>query len=213
MISTSQCTTRSRCATSSRTRRVFRTGDPRASRCVRFDRQGNAGDTPAKASCCSALPRRALRRHTRRAAQHVFGPLGMTESRLDDPELDFHGNRPLITTARDYTRFLAHVLAIDDERWRPQWRIHRLTLRPSGAAVPLDRHGGMSLERVGCECAARGFARRNGLPWIVEGASPIAEWSRGTAGAESPVLRASASLLKEGSARARSASMLDGGHW
>jgi CubicO group peptidase (beta-lactamase class C family) len=57
------------------------------------------------------------------ADRHVFRPLAMTESRLDEPELGFHGNRPLITTARDYARFLAHVLRIDDDRWRPQWRI------------------------------------------------------------------------------------------
>jgi hypothetical protein len=29
----------------------------------------------------------------------------------------------LITTAGDYARFLAHVLGIDDERWRPQFPI------------------------------------------------------------------------------------------
>jgi CubicO group peptidase (beta-lactamase class C family) len=57
------------------------------------------------------------------ADRYVFGPLAMTHSRLDAPEADFYGNRPLITSARDYARFLAHVLAIDDERWQPQWRI------------------------------------------------------------------------------------------
>ena len=30
------------------------------------------------------------------------------------------GHRPMFTTAADYARFLAHVLAIDDERWVPQ---------------------------------------------------------------------------------------------
>jgi hypothetical protein len=40
-----------------------------------------------------------------------------------EPEPGYHGYRPLLTTAADYGRFLAHVLAIDDERWRPQWRI------------------------------------------------------------------------------------------
>lgn len=50
----------------------------------------------------------------------VFEPLEMRDSRLDEPEPGFHGYRPLLTTAADYGRFLAHVLAIDDERWRPQ---------------------------------------------------------------------------------------------
>ncbi len=31
---------------------------------------------------------------------HVFAPLGMSESRLDDPEPGYHGYRPLLTTAR-----------------------------------------------------------------------------------------------------------------
>jgi hypothetical protein len=53
----------------------------------------------------------------------VFDPFQMTDTRLDVPEADFYGNRPLLTTARDYGRFLAGVLAIDDERWRPQWVI------------------------------------------------------------------------------------------
>jgi CubicO group peptidase (beta-lactamase class C family) len=53
----------------------------------------------------------------------VFEPLGMHDSRLDDPEPGFHGYRPLLTTARDYATFLAHVLTLDDERWRPQWTI------------------------------------------------------------------------------------------
>jgi CubicO group peptidase (beta-lactamase class C family) len=54
------------------------------------------------------------------ARQHVFAPLGMSDSFFDEPEIEFHDNRPLITTAGDYARFLAHVLAIDDERWQPQ---------------------------------------------------------------------------------------------
>ncbi len=47
----------------------------------------------------------------------------MGDSRLDDPEPEFYGNRPLLTTAIDYGRFLAGVLAIDDARWSPQWAI------------------------------------------------------------------------------------------
>jgi len=42
---------------------------------------------------------------------------------LDDPEPGFHGYRPLLTTAADYVRFLAYVLSIEDERWRPIWWI------------------------------------------------------------------------------------------
>ena len=57
------------------------------------------------------------------ARELVFDPLGMGSTRLDDPEPGFHGYRPLLTTAADYARFLAHALSIDDERWRPQWRI------------------------------------------------------------------------------------------
>lgn len=50
-------------------------------------------------------------------------PLGMSDSRLDEPEAGLHGYRPLITTARDYGLFLAHALAVDDERWQVQCRI------------------------------------------------------------------------------------------
>jgi CubicO group peptidase (beta-lactamase class C family) len=57
------------------------------------------------------------------AAEMVFAPLGMRDSRLDEPEPGYHGYRPLLTTGADFGRFLAHVLGIDDERWRPQWRI------------------------------------------------------------------------------------------
>ena len=53
----------------------------------------------------------------------VLAPLGMAHSRLDDPEPGLHGLRPLVTTASDYARFLAHVLAIRDARWEPPWRI------------------------------------------------------------------------------------------
>jgi hypothetical protein len=53
----------------------------------------------------------------------VLVPLGMCHSRLDEPEPGFHGFRPLMTTAEDYGRFLAHVLAIRDLRWEPLWRI------------------------------------------------------------------------------------------
>ena len=57
------------------------------------------------------------------AADEIFGPLEMTATRFDDPEPGFHGSRPLLTTGGDYGRFLAMVLGVDDERWRPQWRI------------------------------------------------------------------------------------------
>ena len=53
----------------------------------------------------------------------LFGPLGMEQSRLTDPEPGFHGYRPLLTTAADYGRFLAYVLQLDDVRWQPLWRI------------------------------------------------------------------------------------------
>ncbi|HEY1739660.1 MAG TPA: serine hydrolase domain-containing protein [Acidimicrobiia bacterium] len=57
------------------------------------------------------------------AAQHVFAPFGMLDSYFGAPEMEFHGNRPLFTTAGDYARFLAHVLGLDDERWHPQCSI------------------------------------------------------------------------------------------
>jgi CubicO group peptidase (beta-lactamase class C family) len=57
------------------------------------------------------------------ARELVFGPLGMVESQLDDPEPGFHGYRPLMTTAGDYGRFLAHVLGLNDARWQPLWPI------------------------------------------------------------------------------------------
>jgi CubicO group peptidase (beta-lactamase class C family) len=57
------------------------------------------------------------------ATDRVFGPLGMEQSRLGDPEPGFHGYRPLLTTAADYGLFLAHVLRLDDARWQPLWRI------------------------------------------------------------------------------------------
>lgn len=57
------------------------------------------------------------------ASDRVFRPLDMGQSRLADPEPGFHGYRPLVTTAADYGRFLAHVLQIDDARWQPLWRI------------------------------------------------------------------------------------------
>jgi CubicO group peptidase (beta-lactamase class C family) len=56
------------------------------------------------------------------AADRVLGPFGMDQSRLA-PEPGFHGFRPLMTTASDYGRFLAHVLRMDDARWEPLWRI------------------------------------------------------------------------------------------
>jgi CubicO group peptidase (beta-lactamase class C family) len=57
------------------------------------------------------------------ATERVFRPFGMEESRLGDPEPAFYGYRPLLTTAPDYARFLAHVLRLDDARWQPLWRI------------------------------------------------------------------------------------------
>lgn len=47
----------------------------------------------------------------------------MNDSTLTDPEPGFHGHRPLMTTASDFGRFLAHVLSLDDERWTPLWSI------------------------------------------------------------------------------------------
>ena len=57
------------------------------------------------------------------AVELVFGPLSMRNTKFDSPEPGYHGYRPLLTTARDYGRFLAHVLSVNDERWVPQWRI------------------------------------------------------------------------------------------
>jgi len=57
------------------------------------------------------------------AKDRVFVPLGMDQSLLADPEPGFHGFRPLLTTAADYGRFLAHVLGLRDARWEPLWRI------------------------------------------------------------------------------------------
>ena len=61
------------------------------------------------------LERRTGRPLGQLAADLVLGPLGMADSRF--------AGRELHTTAADYGRFLAHVLAADDERWRPQWPI------------------------------------------------------------------------------------------
>lgn len=57
------------------------------------------------------------------AGGRVFGPLRMNQSCFADPEPGFHGYRPLLTTAADYGRFLAHVLGLHDARWQPIWRI------------------------------------------------------------------------------------------
>ena len=67
------------------------------------------------------LERRTGRPLDRLVAEHVLGPLAMADSSLGDPGPD--GGRELHTTAADYGRFLAHVLARDDVRWRPQWPI------------------------------------------------------------------------------------------
>jgi CubicO group peptidase (beta-lactamase class C family) len=69
------------------------------------------------------LERRADRAIDELAGDLLFEPLEMTATRFGDPEPGFHGSRPLYSTAADYGRFLAHVLALDDERWAPQWRI------------------------------------------------------------------------------------------
>jgi CubicO group peptidase (beta-lactamase class C family) len=59
------------------------------------------------------------------AQDRIFGPLGMEQSSFGDPEPGFHGYRPLLTTAADYGRFLAHVLRLDDARWQPLWPIDK----------------------------------------------------------------------------------------
>ena len=69
------------------------------------------------------LERRTGRTMDDLAAELVFGPFNMADTRLDQPEELFYGNRPLLTTAADYGRFLAGMLAVDDQRWQPQWRI------------------------------------------------------------------------------------------
>jgi CubicO group peptidase (beta-lactamase class C family) len=53
----------------------------------------------------------------------VLAPLGMVDSRLGDPAPGLQGLCPLFTTAADYGRFLAHVLAVRDVRWAPLWPI------------------------------------------------------------------------------------------
>ena len=74
------------------------------------------------------LLQRHLERRTgepidRLARTLIFDRFEMSDTRLDEPEPGFHGFRALLTTATDYGRFLARVLAIDDQRWEPQWRI------------------------------------------------------------------------------------------
>jgi CubicO group peptidase (beta-lactamase class C family) len=71
----------------------------------------------------SELERRAARTIDELARDLLFDPLDMAATWFDEAEPGFHGSRPLYTTAADYGRFLAHVLALDDERWQPQWRI------------------------------------------------------------------------------------------
>lgn len=69
------------------------------------------------------LERRTGESITSLAHNRIFQPLGMTNSHLAEPEAGFHGYRPLMTTAADYGRFLAHALGLDDARWQPLWHI------------------------------------------------------------------------------------------
>lgn len=69
------------------------------------------------------LERRTGTRITALADERVFRSLGMADSYLDEQEPGFHGYRPLMTTAADYGRFLAHVLGLADDRWQPLWQI------------------------------------------------------------------------------------------
>ena len=69
------------------------------------------------------LERRAGRDINSLAAERVFVPLGMDDSFFEPLRPGHHSYRPLITTAADFGRFLAHALSIDDERWKPQCRI------------------------------------------------------------------------------------------
>jgi len=71
------------------------------------------------------------------ARDRVFGPLRMDQSHLGDPEPCFHGYRPLLTTAADFGRFLAHVLRLDDARWQPLWRIDDELAWGSGWGIEL----------------------------------------------------------------------------
>ena len=73
------------------------------------------------------------------AEDRVFAPLGMKESRLGDPEPAFHGYRPLVTTAADYGRFLAHVLRFDDARWQPLWPIDEELAWSAGWGIEFGR--------------------------------------------------------------------------
>jgi CubicO group peptidase (beta-lactamase class C family) len=71
------------------------------------------------------------------ARDRVFRPLGMDDTSLGDPEPGFHGYRPLFTTAADYGRFLAHVLRLDDARWKPLWRIDEELAWSAGWGIEL----------------------------------------------------------------------------
>jgi CubicO group peptidase (beta-lactamase class C family) len=57
-----------------------------------------------------AIERQAGRPITELAQELVFTPLGMSDSRLGEPEVGLHGSRPLFTTASDYGLFLSYVL-------------------------------------------------------------------------------------------------------
>jgi CubicO group peptidase (beta-lactamase class C family) len=106
------------------------------------------------------LEARAGRSIDQLAAERLFGPLGMSDTSFDPPEVGYHGWRPLLTTGADFGRFLAHVLAIDDERWRAQVEIDD----------ELAWGAGWGLERVG--------TRLNGWQWGLNGGetSPAANF-------------------------------------
>jgi CubicO group peptidase (beta-lactamase class C family) len=93
------------------------------------------------------LLQHALERYTGQpvaelARELVFWPLGMRDSRLDEPAEGRHGFRPLITTAHDYGLFLAYVLGLDDERWQVQCQIDEQLAWGAGWGLEL---GGLCL--------------------------------------------------------------------
>jgi CubicO group peptidase (beta-lactamase class C family) len=83
------------------------------------------------------LERRTGRSLDSLVAEHVFVPLGMRDSGLDDPEPGYHGYRQLLTTASDYARFLSQVLAGDASRWDDRWPIDGELAWGSGWGIEL----------------------------------------------------------------------------